>query len=181
VVVTNLSDADAQQMKIIFEGGGASVSIIPGASGKFTLVATYPEQQASAATNSQPAADTAPAQPSASGPPPAATADFASGVVQVCTGEWEFFGRQEYDLAGNAVVVGHKELEPGFAEGIGKYFLEGTGTTGVDGTNTDMAWSAAFISWVMRKSGATSRFRYSTLHSVYIYQAIRDRLSGSDA
>ncbi|MER9163622.1 DUF2272 domain-containing protein [Mesorhizobium sp. M0715] len=182
VVVTNLSESDAQQMKIIFEGGGASVSIVPGASGRLTLVATYPDQQPQPSAPTQPATTIATPQPSASTPPlPTTGGDFIGRVLQVCTGEWEFFGRQQYDLAGNAVVVGHKELEPNYAQRIGRYFDEGTGTTGVDGTNTDMAWSAAFISWVMRKSEAGSRFRYSTLHSVYIYQAIRDRLSGSDA
>ena len=77
---------------------------------------------------------------------------------------------------------GHKEGDDGWYQRVGTYWLDGTNTRDVDGRNHGMPWSAAFISWVMKTSGAGDRFRYSTLHSVYIYQAIRDRLrSNADA
>jgi hypothetical protein len=100
---------------------------------------------------------------------------FAAKVIDTASNEWKFFGQQEYDLAGRAVRIGHKEGEDGWFQRVGRYWAEGTNTEGIDGQNHDMPWSAAFISWVMRTSGAASRFRYSTQHSVYIYQAIRDR------
>ncbi len=40
-------------------------------------------------------------------------------------------------------------------------------------------WSAAFISWVMRKAGAGGSFKYSARHTVYVGQAKRNRVSGS--
>jgi hypothetical protein len=77
--------------------------------------------------------------------------------------------------------IGHKEGEDGWYQQVGRYWLEGTLTHNVDGRNHDHPWSAAFISWVMKSAGAGDRFRYSTQHSVYIFQAIRDRLAGRDA
>jgi hypothetical protein len=40
-------------------------------------------------------------------------------------------------------------------------------------------WSAAFISWVMRKSGAGNAFAYSPGHAVYIASAKQNRLTNS--
>jgi hypothetical protein len=102
--------------------------------------------------------------------------EFAAQVEAVATDEWHFFGDQTDDVNGHVTLVGHKEGEDGFYQRVGTYWLDGTNTASVDGRNTGMPWSAAFISWVMKTSGAGDRFRYSTLHSVYIYQAIRDLL-----
>ena len=43
-----------------------------------------------------------------------------------------------------------------------------------DGTDTQHPWSAAFISWVLRKAGYQN-FLFSSLHAEYIHQAIRRR------
>lgn len=100
---------------------------------------------------------------------------FARTAVAKAIAEWEFFGRQTYDLAGHTVRAGHSEGEDGgFYERVGTYWEDGTNTHGIDGLNHDWPWSAAFISWVMRSAGAGERFRYSTQHSVYISQGIRD-------
>lgn len=40
-------------------------------------------------------------------------------------------------------------------------------------------WSAAFISWVMRKAGAGSAFRYSARHTDYVGEAKRNRLANN--
>lgn len=107
---------------------------------------------------------------------------FAAEVENVAAGEWNFFGDQTYDINGHLAQLGHKEGDDGWYQRVGTYWLDGTNTRDVDGRNHGMPWSAAFISWVMKTSGAGDRFRYSTLHSVYIYQAIRDRLrSNADA
>lgn len=98
-------------------------------------------------------------------------------VISVAETEWDSFGKQVYDINGHLTHAGHTEGEEGFYERIGTYWLDGTGTHGVDGRNHDMPWSAAFISWVMKTAGAGIRFRYSTQHSVYIYQGIRDFLN----
>jgi hypothetical protein len=102
--------------------------------------------------------------------------DFAAKIEDIAIREWQFFGSQTYDLNSHVTYTGHKEGEDGYYQRIGEYWLEGTNTPGLDGRNHEMPWSAAFISWVMKTSGAGTRFRYSTLHSVYIYQAIRDLL-----
>jgi hypothetical protein len=101
---------------------------------------------------------------------------FGARARQTATGEWEFFERQTYDVEGNVEHAGRKEGEDGWYQRIGQYWVEGTNTFGIDGRNHDSPWSAAFISWVMKQSGAGTRFRYSTQHSVYISQAIRDFL-----
>lgn len=106
---------------------------------------------------------------------------FAARAKKIAEEQWQFFGKQTYNLAGNAVQVGHKEGEDGWYQQVGRYWLEGTMTHNVDGRNHDHPWSAAFISWVMKSAGAGDRFRYSTQHSVYISQAVRDRLAGRDA
>ena len=98
-------------------------------------------------------------------------------IIAVAGAEWDFFGKQSYDGGGHLVHAGHTEGEEGFYERIGTYWLVGTGTHSVDGRNHDMPWSAAFISWVFRTAGAGTRFRYSTQHSVYISQGIRDFLN----
>jgi hypothetical protein len=106
---------------------------------------------------------------------------FAAQTENTATQEWDFFGNQTYDINGHATSHGHKEAEDGFFQRIGTYWLDGTNTRGVDGRNTELPWSAAFISWVMKTSGAGARFRYSTQHSVYIFQAIRDLLQNNTA
>jgi hypothetical protein len=106
---------------------------------------------------------------------------FAAKVEQIATDEWNFFGDQTYDIHDHPTRSGHKEGDDGWYLRIGTYWLEGTGTASVDGRNHDMPWSAAFISWVMKRAGAGDRFRYSTQHSVYIYQAIRDLLRRNTA
>lgn len=105
----------------------------------------------------------------------AAPGTFASAAAASALAEWEFFGRQTYDLAGRTVRAGHQENEEGgYYARVGTYWKDGTNRQGLDGRNRDDPWSAAFISWVMRSAGAGERFRYSTQHSVYISEGIRD-------
>ncbi len=40
------------------------------------------------------------------------------------------------------------------------------------------AWSAAFISWLFKSTGAGDKFPYASSHSVYIRQAVKNRLAG---
>jgi|HubBroStandDraft_6_1064221.scaffolds.fasta_scaffold167964_2 hypothetical protein len=117
------------------------------------------------------------AAPAAAVPAPVSSAaDFASGVYDTATGEWKFFGQQTYDVNGHKTHAGHTEGEDGWYQRVGQYWLVGTNTHGIDGTDHDWPWSAAFISWVMKQAGAGDRFHYSTQHSVYIAQGIRDFL-----
>jgi hypothetical protein len=107
--------------------------------------------------------------------------NFAGRIVGIASDQWVFFGLQTYDLSGHVTELGHKEGEDGWFQRIGEYWVDGVNIHGVDGRNHEMPWSAAFISWVMDSGQAGDRFLYSPQHSVYIAQAIRDRLQGRSA
>ena len=96
------------------------------------------------------------------------------GIVGLAYAEWEFFGRQEFDIDGNRMREGMDEAEEGFWQRVGLYWREGTGKN-FTGRDDDIPWSAAFISYIMRKAGADGRFRFNALHSVYIRKAIKAR------
>lgn len=56
-------------------------------------------------------------------------------------------------------------------QGIGQPF---------DGDDTHVPWSAAFVSYVIRKAGGYTGFKYSLRHSDYVHQAIRRRIDGEE-
>jgi hypothetical protein len=107
-----------------------------------------------------------------------APSPFALQAKTVATQEWNFFGGQTFDIHGHTATPGHKEGENGFFQKIATYWVVGTGISGRDG-RTDIPWSAAFISFVMKTSGAGDRFHYSALHAVYISRSIRDFLQNN--
>lgn len=95
---------------------------------------------------------------------------FTQKIVQICNEEWEFFENQTTDINGNYLKRGKTETDLGYWERVGVYWNSvGKNLTG---KNTDYPWSAAFISYIMKKAGAGNNFKYSTLHSVYIRAAI---------
>jgi len=112
-------------------------------------------------------------------PAPDGTAPFALKAKSVAIQEWEFFGKQTSDFDGTLITHGHREIEDGFSQHIGTYWQVGLGL-GFDGA-TGPAWSAAFISFVMKTSGAGNHFNYSKQHSVYISRSIRDFLQHNTA
>lgn len=99
---------------------------------------------------------------------------FTDDAGNAAEQEWAFFGKQTKDVAGTTLHRGHQEYDDGWYQRVGEYWRTGTHTHGIDGRDRTYPWSAAFMSWVMRQAGAGDRFRYSTQHSVYISQAIRD-------
>jgi lysozyme family protein len=121
-----------------------------------------------------------PAGPAGAG---AAAAGFAARLAAKATAEWEFFGNQTRNAAGQLTITGHKENEARVPAGsgedyfarIGTYWREGTGVMGLDGRNST-PWSAAFISYCVKSANPSGRFHYSARHSVYISRAIRDCL-----
>jgi hypothetical protein len=49
----------------------------------------------------------------------------------------------------------------------------------LDGTDRDVPWSAAAISFMVRSAGAAySKFQFAAAHSKYVHQAIRARING---
>lgn len=52
----------------------------------------------------------------------------------------------------------------------------------LDGKDRDVPWSAAFISWIVRKAGSDySNFKFAAAHARYIHQAIRAKLENDDS
>jgi hypothetical protein len=118
-------------------------------------------------------------------------------VVAIALREWRLFGQNVADLDADASRVIKPEREEGLWQRVGEYWWLGlnagaaeSGWTGkhdghgsvfspdVDG---DYAWSAAFISYVMRIAGAGQRFPYSADHAVYINAARRVSLGQTSA
>ena len=135
--------------------------------------------------------------------PDFATRSFApfnrQDAVAIALREWRLFGEpvddddpeQRPDASGTGVKP---ERLPGLWERVGEYWWIGqdpyetevawTGKHDSAGTPFDFAhdaryaWSAAFISYVMRISGAGDRFPYAPNHSTYINAAASGATSG---
>lgn len=69
------------------------------------------------------------------------------------------------------------ENDPAIITRLQKYWQEGAGRTLSDAGARAEAWSAAFISYVMKKSGVKN-FPFSASHSTYITAAIKNRKEG---
>jgi peptidoglycan hydrolase-like protein with peptidoglycan-binding domain len=99
-------------------------------------------------------------------PPPTTptppTGSFGDNIVTIAYDEWEFFAQGTLT-----------ETDEGAWQRVGDYWQ----SVGLDytGQDTDVPWSAAFISWVMQEGGAGDRFEYNASHSRYIEDAIQDR------
>ena len=108
-------------------------------------------------------------------------------AVQIALGEWRAF-RQPVKYPGT-VLPEDEEREEGLWQRVGLYWWIGldpsqheSGWTGIHdengtvfaaGEDGNYAWSAAFISYVMRLAGAGGSFPYSATHADYIDAAAR--------
>jgi hypothetical protein len=73
-----------------------------------------------------------------------------------------------------------KESDPAIRPVLTDYWVTGAGTNLSDASWwSKYPWSAAFISWVMRKAGAGSAFQYSASHAVYTLAAKQNRLANN--
>lgn len=60
-----------------------------------------------------------------------------------------------------------------------KSWTEGIGADFVSCTSPNHPWSAVFVSWCVKQTGATkSEFRFATAHSVFVNKAIKDADNG---
>lgn len=96
-------------------------------------------------------------------------------VVALAESEWKRFGRQYMNENGRITKTGGQETDKGFDKRIGDYW-KAVGLN-YDGQDTDFAWSAAFISWLFKNSGAGDKFPYNASHSYYVHEAIQSRLA----
>lgn len=122
-------------------------------------------------------------------------------VVAIALREWRLFGSVTQDAAADdgepADLADKPERLPGLWQRVGEYWWLGldrdrpehawTGKHDAHGRafppdrDGRFAWSAAFVSYVMRIAGAGARFPYSEAHSHYINAARRAALVGDQA
>ncbi|MFZ4986203.1 MAG: DUF2272 domain-containing protein [Blastocatellia bacterium] len=73
-----------------------------------------------------------------------------------------------------------KETDPAVRQRLNDYWVTGTGSPRYEKDwPSKVPWSAAFISWIMRKAGAGQAFHYSAAHVNYIIAARKNRLENS--
>jgi hypothetical protein len=110
-------------------------------------------------------------------------------VVAIALREWRLFGQNVADPEADATRVVKPEREDGLWQRVGEYWWlglnagsaeiawtgkhVGKGATFPADADGDYAWSAAFISYVMRIAGAGNRFPYSGDHADYMNAARR--------
>jgi hypothetical protein len=146
------------------------------------------------------AACAAPRPPADTQVPPFARVPYApisrDAVVAITLREWRLFGsRIDDDPPGTyrpASAEDKAERQQGLWQRIGEYWWVGmnagapeaawtgkhdaTGAVFPGGEDGEYAWSAAFVSYVMRIAGAGARFPYSASHSDYIDIAKQQKL-----
>lgn len=83
----------------------------------------------------------------------------------------------ERDLWGNGTF---KEDNPAFLSTLREYWKAAGVTNKPAQWMIDNAWSAAFISYVFKKAGAGSLFKYNPSHSVYFQAAKANRAANND-
>ena len=95
-------------------------------------------------------------------PPPAAM----PAVVAIARAEFQQF---------HAIDEGSQPLRGRIAD----YYEAGGGSRDLDPTSNDNAWSAAFVSFCVKKSGATpEQFKFNLRHSVFVHAAIANAEAG---
>ena len=119
-------------------------------------------------------------------------------AVAIALREWRLFGQPVDDdppgTRPEPLPEDKPERQPGLWQRVGEYWFEGQDASARDSAWTGMhdaqgnefpasedgayAWSAAFISYVMRIDGAGNRFPYSSVHADYINLARQQTLNG---
>ena len=116
-----------------------------------------------------------------------------AAVVAVALREWRLFGQNIANPEAEATRVTKPEREEGLWQRVGEYWWLGLNAASAESawtgkhdghgavfppeTDGAFAWSATFISYVMRIAGAGARFPYSADHADYINAARRVSLN----
>lgn len=98
---------------------------------------------------------------------------FKKRLISNANREWKLWGEQTR-VFGPMQNTGSRECDSVYRDRVGEYWKKGTGRN-LDGCDRGVPWSAAFISFVMKKSGAGNHFKYSSGHSTYIRDTIQNR------
>lgn len=94
------------------------------------------------------------------------SSDAKEQLMAAAVAEWVRFDRGK----------GREHLDP-FHKHVGEMW-RAIGQN-LDGRDRDQPWSAAFISWIVRRAGSVyDRFKFSASHSRYIHDSIRRRETG---
>jgi hypothetical protein len=112
-------------------------------------------------------------------PPPSASPRTA--MVMLAEQEWDRFGRQTISYADGTAHVDHAGLnEREMSERVRDYW-KSVDQPQLSGLNTDVPWSAAFISWDIESAGVPrSQFCPDERHTIYIERLVdRARSSGA--
>jgi len=128
--------------------------------------------------------------------PPFAQHSYApfsrAAAIAIALDEWRLWGQHINDDDGAGYTPSDStmpERQPGLWQRVGEYWWEGMNATEPDAAytgkhnangkifpvaiNGEYAWSAAFISYVMRIAGAGAAFPYAPDHAFYINYAAR--------
>lgn len=91
-------------------------------------------------------------------------------MVKIANAEWLRWGKGAT-----------KESDPRMRAVLQEYWKTGTGSTRTEsGWWSAVPWSAAFISWVVKKAGGGNAFAYSAAHAVYIKAAKDNRRTNNN-
>lgn len=100
---------------------------------------------------------------------------FKKNLINNSIKEWKLWGSPVIK-GGKIKESGEIECSPIYKERVGEYWNKGVNRN-LDGCS-DVPWSAAFISFLMKKSGAGNDFPYTSGHSKYIRPFITNRKEG---
>lgn len=92
-----------------------------------------------------------------------AKSKFRRKIIDIANKEWEDWDKGKKSETNKSMYSRLKE------------YWDGVGWKEKDWTPSSVAWSSAFISYVMKKGGAGKDFKYSASHSSYIRQARKNR------
>ncbi len=101
---------------------------------------------------------------------------FKRRVISNAIKEWELWGEQ-VSKGGDIVAVGQRECDAVYSDRVAEYWKKGANRDR-HGCERDKAWSSAFISFIMKKSGAGDDFKYSSAHNRYIRDIIKKTKRG---
>lgn len=91
--------------------------------------------------------------------------NFKEKLINLANIEWAKWNTPTKIKEGNIKTI--KELRD--------YWRIGANVNSTDSYYINTPWSASFISFLMRTSGAENDFKYSSSHSVYIRDAVKNR------
>jgi len=101
---------------------------------------------------------------------------FKRNLVSNANKEWSLWGKQLI-VGGQVQDTGEFECSNIYRDRVGEYWRKGVNIDKDGCSNTP--WSSAFISFLMRKSGAGNEFPYTPAHNEYIRPFIQNRKQNS--